>query len=111
MSGNTVVIQGFVKPDGTLELDGKVGLPAGRVSVTLEPLPYSQETDPFFMMLRSIRAAREQAGLRPRTREEIDAQIRELRDEFDEGVEEAGRLQEECRRLREAAADQKPESP
>jgi hypothetical protein len=106
MSANTVVVQGFVKPDGTLELEGKVPLPAGRVSVTLEPIPYSQETDPFFVMLRGIRAAREQAGLRPRTREEIDAEIQEIRDEFDEGVEEVGRLQEECRRQREAAAGQ-----
>ena len=111
MSTNTIVIQGVVKPDGTLELEGKVPLPAGRVSVTLQPVPHSQETDPFFEMLRGIWAARERAGLRPRTREEIDAQIREIRDEFDEGVEEVGRLQEECRRLREAAAGQQPESP
>lgn len=111
MSANTVVIQGLVKSDGTLELEGKVTLPAGRVSVTLQPVPYSQETDPFFVMLRGIWAVRERAGLRPDTREEIDAQIREIRDGFDEGVEEVGRLQEECRRRREAAADQKSESP
>ncbi len=111
MRANTVVLQGLVKPDGTLELEGKVPLPAGRVSVTLQPVPYSQETDPFFVMLRGIRAARERAGLRPRTREEIDAQIREIRDEFDEGVEEAGRLQEECRRQREVAARLQQESP
>ena len=47
------------------------------VSVTVEPVPYSQETDPFFVMLREIRAAREQAGLRPHTREEIDAKVQE----------------------------------
>jgi hypothetical protein len=111
MSTNVVVIQGVVKPDGTLELEGKVPLPAGRVSVTLQPLPYSQETDSLFVMLREIRAMRERAGLRPRTREEIDAQIREIRDEFDEGVEAAGRLQEECRRRREAAAGQEQETP
>jgi hypothetical protein len=110
MTANTVVLQGLVKPDGTLELDGKVPLPAGRVSVTVQPVPYSQETDPFFVMLREIRAVREQAGLRPRTREEIDAQIEEIRDEFEEGVEEAGRLQEECRRRREAAAHPEQES-
>jgi hypothetical protein len=109
MSANTVVIQGLVRPDGTLELEGKVPLPAGRVSVTLQPVSYSQETDPFFVMLRDIWAARERAG--PRTREEIDAQIQEIRDQFDEGVEEVGRLQEECQRRREASTGQAPESP
>jgi hypothetical protein len=110
MSENTVVMQGLVKPDGTLELEGKVPLPAGRVSLTLQPMPYSQETDPFFEMLRGIWAAREQAGLRPRSREEIDAQIQEIRDAFDDGVEEVGRRQEEGRRRREEAAGQGQES-
>jgi hypothetical protein len=111
MSASSVVIPGVVKPDGTLELEGKVPLPAGRVSVTLQPVPYSQETDPFFEMLRGIWAARERAGLYPRTREEIDAQIRAIRDEFDEGVEEVGQLQEECRRQRESAPGQQPKTP
>lgn len=106
MSTNAVVIQGRVKPDGTLELEGKVPLPAGRVSVTLQPVPYSQETDPLFVMLREIRAARQQAGLMPRSREEVDADIQRIRDEAAEEVAEVGRLQEECRRLREAAASQ-----
>jgi hypothetical protein len=111
MSASTVVIQGVVKPDGTLELDGKVPLPPGRVSVTVQAVPYSQETDPFFIMLREIRAARERAGLPPRSREEIDAQLREIREEIDEGAEAAGRLQEECRRQREGTAGQEQGSP
>jgi hypothetical protein len=111
MSADTVVIQGIVRSDGTLELEGKVPLPPGKVSVTLQPVPYSQETDPFFQMLRGIRAAREQAGLQPRSREEIDAQVREIRDEFEEGVKEAERLQEECRRRREAADGPERDSP
>jgi hypothetical protein len=72
---NTVVMQGIVRPDGTLELEEKIPLPAGRVTVTLQRVPYSQETDPFFAMLRDIWDVRNQAGLVPRTREEIDAQI------------------------------------
>jgi hypothetical protein len=74
-------------------------------------VPYSQETDPFFVMLREIRATRERAGLQPRTREEIDTQIQKICDEFDEGVEEVGRLQDECRRQRlEAEAEKEAES-
>src|SRR5256885_6994094 len=33
-----ISIQGTVKADGTLELDGKVSLPAGRVQVAVQPL-------------------------------------------------------------------------
>ena len=46
MSTDSIVMGGIVKPDGTLELEGKVPLPAGRVSVTLQAVPYAQETDP-----------------------------------------------------------------
>ena len=38
------------------------------------------------------------------TAAQLDAAAGVLRDEFDEGVEEAGQLQEECRRRREEAA-------
>lgn len=106
MSTNTVVIQGLVGPDGTLQLEGKVPLPAGRVSVTLQPIPYSQETDPFFVMLRGIWAARERADKPSRTGEEAQAALRQLRDDVAEEVAEVGRLQEECRRLREAGAQE-----
>jgi hypothetical protein len=107
MSATPVVLQGTVTPEGTLLLDGTVPLPAGKVSVTLEAVPYSQETDPFFVMLRKIRSRRERAGFPPRSREEIDAQVREVRDEFDEQVADLGRLQDECRGRREEAEEAK----
>lgn len=110
MSADTVVIQGIVRSDGTLELEGKVPLPPGKVSVTLQPVPYSQETDPFFVMLREIRAARERAGPPMRTGEEAQAALRRLRDDVAEEVAEVGRLQEECRRRREEAEKAKQEA-
>jgi hypothetical protein len=103
VSANTVVMQGVVRPDGTLELEGKVPLPAGRVSVTVQPVPYSQEADPLFEMLRRIRAMRERDGVKPDA-EAAQAALRRLREEAAEEVAEVGRLQEECRRLREEAA-------
>jgi hypothetical protein len=109
MSAKPVVLQGVVKPDGTLELEGKVPLPAGRVSVTLQPVPYSQETDPFFAMLRGIRAMRERDGVKPDA-EAAQAALWRLRDEAAEEVAEVGRLQEECRRLRDEAAGADKES-
>ncbi len=38
MSLSEVVIEGTLKPDGTLELDQKPSLPAGRVQVIVKPL-------------------------------------------------------------------------
>ncbi len=42
-----IVIEGTLKPDGTLELDGKPNLPSGRVEVTLRretPSPPPEES-------------------------------------------------------------------
>ncbi|MCI0464645.1 MAG: hypothetical protein L0Z62_47575 [Gemmataceae bacterium] len=39
MSLNEVVVEGTLKPDGTLELDQQPGLSPGRVQVTMKPLP------------------------------------------------------------------------
>ena len=39
MNANLIVVRGVVKPDGTLELDGRVPMPAGKVRVTLQPVP------------------------------------------------------------------------
>jgi hypothetical protein len=101
MTANTVVLQGIVHPDGTLELAEKVPLPAGKVQVTLQPLPDLPAGDPFFDLLEGIWAARASAGLVPRTVEEVEAQRRQLRDETEQEIKEAGQLQEECRRARE----------
>jgi hypothetical protein len=37
MSVDTIIVQGTLKPDGTLELDEKPALTPGRVQVTLQP--------------------------------------------------------------------------
>jgi hypothetical protein len=39
MSANAIVIHGVVKADGTLVLEDKVSLPAGKVQVTVQPMP------------------------------------------------------------------------
>jgi hypothetical protein len=103
MSANAVVIYGVVQADGSLQLEGKIPLPAGNVQITLQPMPELPSGDPFFDMLKGIWTARAQAGLTPRSVEEVEAQRRQLRDETEQEIVEAGRLQEECRRLREQA--------
>ena len=103
MNGKPVVVEGVVEPDGTLKVEGKVSLPAGKVRVTVETLLLNPEDHPFFQMLREIWAAREKAGLKPRSVEEVEAERKRFRDEIEEEIAEAGRLQDESRRLREEA--------
>lgn len=105
MSANTVVLQGIVQPDGTLQLNGKVALPAGKVQVTVSAV----STDhPFWQMMQEIWDARQQAGLQPRSVEAIEVERQQFRDEVDEEIAEAGRLQDECQRLHQDA--EKPNS-
>lgn len=72
MSVVQTVVQGTLKPDGTLELDHKPDLPPGRVVVRMQPLAELPVGDPFFDMLKEIWATRAQAGLVPRTVEEVE---------------------------------------
>jgi len=101
MTTNTIVLQGSVTPDGTLEVEGKVPLPPGKVQITLSPMPDLPAGDPFFEMLRHIWAMRQKAGLQPRTVDQVEAERRHFRDEIDEEIAEAGRLQEECWQARQ----------
>jgi hypothetical protein len=103
MNATSVTVQGVVKPDGTLELEGKVPLPAGKVQVILQPVPDLPEGDPFFDMLKGIWATRARAGLTPRSEEEVKAVRQRLNEEMEEEIAEAMRLQDECRAARNVA--------
>jgi hypothetical protein len=96
MSTPAAIIQGIVKPDGTLELESKVPLPAGRVQVVVQSVPDLPEGDPFFDMLKDIWAVRAKAGLSPRSEAEIKAVRQRLNDEMEEEIAESMHLQEEC---------------
>jgi hypothetical protein len=107
MSPNETVIEGTLKPDGTLELDEKPNLPPGRVQVVLrqeieatKPQPLGDE---FFRMMEEIWAAQKARGHVPRSVEEVEAQRRELRGQVEDEIDAAIRLQEECRRRRKQA--------
>lgn len=104
MNITEIVVEGTLKPDGTLELDQKPNLPPGRVTVRMQPLIALPEGDPFFEMLREIWATRSQAGLAPCSVEDIEAQRRQLREDSEQEIAEAGRIQDETRRLRSGRA-------
>jgi hypothetical protein len=62
MDTEAVVIQGVVRPDGTLELEGKVPLPPGAVRVTVQPIPPAAAA--FSESLREPQAIRERDGVK-----------------------------------------------
>jgi hypothetical protein len=111
MSATHVVIDGTLKTDGTLELDSKLNLPPGRVTLIVQPLPDLPKDDPFWQMMTTIWADRKAAGLTARSTEEVESQRRELREEVEEDIEKAGRLQEESRDLRSGGVKTPEEIP
>jgi hypothetical protein len=94
-------MSGTVRPDGTLELDGKTSLPPGRVQVTLSIVPEaSSAKEDTWTVLERIWKENEVLGLKPRTAEEIDAYINGLRDELEEHAIQIEALQEEIARAK-----------
>ena|ERR1043165_4351811 len=79
MSLTEIIVQGTLRPDGTLELDQKPNLSPGRVTVVLrqesEPLP----KEDWFEYLQRIRAEREAAGHPFMNEEQTNAYIEWLR--------------------------------
>ena len=111
MSATHVVVEGTLRADGSLELDGKLNLPPGRVQLIVQPLPELPKDDPFWQMMRQIWAARTVAELAPRGTEDVEGQRRSLREEVDEEIDKARGLQEESARLRRDAAKPLGEKP
>jgi hypothetical protein len=100
MNEKSNVVRGVLNPDGTLELDERPSLPAGRVEVTIRPLPVDVKGEGWWEILQRIRAHREASGYRFRTKEEIDAEIEDLRSWNDEEIDELHRqIEAERRRI------------
>ena len=104
MAPTHVVVEGTVNADGTLVLDGKLTLPAGRVQLIVQPLPDLPADDPFWQRMQKIWAGQKARGQVPRTKEEIDAQLNALRDEAEEEMRAIERLQEQNRLTRDGAS-------
>jgi len=80
MNTEQVVVRGRIRADGSLEVDEKVNLPPGPVSVTVEAaLPARRK--PTLQVLHEIWAERESLGLTGRSKQEIDAEINAMREE------------------------------
>jgi hypothetical protein len=100
MTTPVLTVNGSIRPDGSLELDERLSLPAGRVQVTIVPLPELPKDDPFWHMMQGIWETRRKAGLQPRSAEEIEAERRAVREEWEERMRRLDVIREEARRLR-----------
>ncbi|MGP0065488.1 MAG: hypothetical protein ACLQGP_18030 [Isosphaeraceae bacterium] len=83
-----ITLQGTVKADGSLELDDPVAMPEGRVLVTVRPIVQPDPNDPFWQRMEQIWAGQRARGQVPRTKEQIDAELRELRDDAEIEMQE-----------------------
>ena len=97
MLPGTVILHGTLKPDGTLELNGAVPLPPGKVQVIVQPLPELPPDDPFWQMMQEIWAGQEARGHLPRTVDEVEAERHQVREDWDERMQQIERLQAEGR--------------
>jgi hypothetical protein len=89
MSVSTNEMLGIVRPDGTLELAGKLTVPPGRVRVRVESLePPAPPTESLGDFVARTRRELEAAGHKFRTREDIDAELEEMRNEWDQRLDE-----------------------
>jgi hypothetical protein len=87
MSTQQVIVHGHIRPDGTLEVDEKVNMPPGPVSVTVQAAAAASRKRTL-QVLEEIWSQREALGLAGRTKEEIDAEINAMRDQDAERLRE-----------------------
>jgi hypothetical protein len=96
MSLTEVVIEGTLKPDGTLELNEKPNLSPGRVTVVLrqESLSAPPQED-WFQFMQNARNKMEQAGCHFMDEKEIHAHVERLReaDRIDDLLRESRMLE------------------
>lgn len=98
MSLSEVVIEGTLKPDGTLELDQKPSLSPGRVTVVLrqesESAPPKED---WFEFMQNARKKIEEAGCRFMNEKEIQAHIEWIRegDRIDDLLREADKQRQQ----------------
>jgi hypothetical protein len=95
MSGGEAVVQGTLKPDGTLELDQKPDLPPGRVTVILVSLPELPQDDPFWQRMQTIWEKQRARKFQPRSVQEVAVERQRMREEWEERLQRLEQLQAE----------------
>jgi hypothetical protein len=102
MNSEPIVLPGLVRPDGTLEVPGKVGLTPGPVEVTVRPLSATAPpAGDWWQVVQQLRVEQAASGYVPPGAGEIDAQINALRNEWEDQQLARERMQEQFREARE----------
>ena len=102
MSTPAITLQAVVKPDGTLELGERLTLPPGRVQVTIVPIPELPPNDPFWQRMQAMWAAQESRGFVPRSAQEVEAERRQVRQEWEERMQRIEQVRAEAEAIRKA---------
>ena len=105
-----VIVQGTLKPDGTLDLDQKPTLSPGRVRVTVETVTESTQPQRFWAMMEQIWTDLKANGHVPRSVEEIEAERQAFRNEWDEHQEALEQIHRECDQSRQAGGQPEEQS-
>ena len=100
MSLNEAVVQGTLRPDGTLELDEKVSLAPGRVQVTMVALPELPQGDPFWERMQAVWKDQNRRGHVARSDEQVEAERRAVRDEWEQRMQRIEQIQAEAEQVR-----------
>jgi hypothetical protein len=83
MNVTTEVIEGTLKPDGTLELDEKPSLGPGRVKVALQPAQAGAPGPGLAEVLDEIHRGQHARGFQGRSPDEIETGLREGEDDYE----------------------------
>jgi hypothetical protein len=88
MSLSQVVIEGTLKPDGTLELDEKPSLSPGRVTVILQPAQTGvSRKRGMAELIDEIHQGQQARGFPGRSTQEIEAGLKEGQDEYEQRMQ------------------------
>ena len=90
MSLQEIVVEGTLKPDGTLELDRKPNLAPGRVTVVLRQAAEAAPQEDWWRFMQNARKKMEEAGCHFMDEKEVQAHVEWLRegDRFDDLLRE-----------------------
>jgi len=98
MNPTRIVVQGRLRPDGTLELHQSLGLPPGPVQVTVQQVASAESPrEDTWIVLERIWAERKALGLKSRSKEEIDTEINAMRDESEDRMMEIEQIHQDAR--------------
>jgi len=88
MPNTSLEVLGTVRADGTLDLDQKLSVPPGRVKVRVESVETpASPAENLIEFVRRSRRELEASGHQFRTKEAIDAELAELRNEWDDRID------------------------